>query len=377
MLQTGARMRHHAAMNIAFYAPLKSPDHPVPSGDRLMARQLMAALELAGHDVDLVSTFRAFLPSSDMDDGPRASNAEQDVERIAGLWKASGRPDAFLCYHPYYKAPDLIGPALCRRFDIPYVTIETSYSHRRNIGRWEDAQRHVLDGARLAAANICITGRDHDGLKEAAPQVRLARLFPFIDAAPYLALTPKPEEGRLITVAMMRPGDKLSSYRALAAALGLIRTHDWRLSLIGDGPARPEVETAFAEAGIADRIDFLGEKTADEIARLLSCSSIYLWPGHGEAYGLAYLEAQAAGLPVIAEAVAGVSEAVVDGKTGMLTAPGDIAAYADAIIALTGDDNRRLKLSRNARQMIADRRSIGAAAIALDRILKTATGNRT
>src|SRR4051812_22263565 len=50
-------------MNIAFYAPLKSPHHPVPSGDRLMARQLMAALTLAGHSVTVASEFRSFLPS--------------------------------------------------------------------------------------------------------------------------------------------------------------------------------------------------------------------------------------------------------------------------------------------------------------------------
>ena len=40
-------------MRIAFYAPLKSPNHPVPSGDRLMARLLIAALQRAGHDVEI------------------------------------------------------------------------------------------------------------------------------------------------------------------------------------------------------------------------------------------------------------------------------------------------------------------------------------
>ncbi|WP_035670480.1 hypothetical protein [Azospirillum brasilense] len=47
-------------MRIAFYAPLKSPTHPVPSGDRRMARLLMAALERAGHAVTLASTLRSW-----------------------------------------------------------------------------------------------------------------------------------------------------------------------------------------------------------------------------------------------------------------------------------------------------------------------------
>ena len=49
-------------MRIGFYAPLKAPDHPVPSGDRQMARHLMAALGAAGHGVELVSRLRSFAP---------------------------------------------------------------------------------------------------------------------------------------------------------------------------------------------------------------------------------------------------------------------------------------------------------------------------
>ena len=47
-------------MRIAFYAPLKSPDHPVPSGDRQMARLLVAALRHAGHDVEIASELRSY-----------------------------------------------------------------------------------------------------------------------------------------------------------------------------------------------------------------------------------------------------------------------------------------------------------------------------
>lgn len=94
------------------------------------------------------------------------------------------------------------------------------------------------------------------------------------------------------------------------------------------------------------------EKNANEIADLLSKASVYVWPGHGEAYGLAYLEAQAAGLPVIAEAVAGVPEVVKSGTTGLLTPENDTAAYAGAIETLLGDDKRREDLARAARQFV-------------------------
>src|SRR4051812_16028297 len=120
-------------MKVAFYAPLKPPDHPVPSGDRLMARSLIRALKTGGNEVSLISVFRSFLSTEDC-------NALQDVtqqslletDRIAKHWQEFGGPDLWFTYHPYYKAPDLLGPALSRRFAIPYVTAEASYSRRRN-----------------------------------------------------------------------------------------------------------------------------------------------------------------------------------------------------------------------------------------------------
>jgi glycosyltransferase involved in cell wall biosynthesis len=175
-----------------------------------------------------------------------------------------------------------------------------------------------------------------------------------------------------MTVAMMRPGDKLSSYAALADALFRIRHLDWTLTIIGDGPARADVEALFAQLP-KSRIEWLGQREPDEIAQLLSTACLYVWPGHGEAYGLAYLEAQAAGLPVIAEAVAGVSEAVADGRTGILTPGGDGEAYAQAIARLLQDGAEQNRLSENARDFITRERSLTAAAARLNDII-TACG---
>ncbi|TWF57125.1 glycosyltransferase family 4 protein [Neorhizobium alkalisoli] len=355
-------------MNIAFYAPLKSPRHPVPSGDRLMARQLLEALRLARHAADVVSEFRAFLPDATSPTEERDAQAEAEITRISTVWEETGTPDRWVTYHPYYKAPDLIGPNLCRRFGVPYLTVETSYSNRRNRGQWIRAQELVAEGARQATVNICITERDAHGLREVIPEARLARISPFIDPALYLVHDPVPQLGKLMTVAMMRPGDKLSSYTALAESLSRIGHLDWALSIIGDGPARAEVEALFENLP-EGRIEWLGQREPAEIAKLLSTASLYVWPGHGEAYGLAYLEAQAAGLPVVAEAVAGVSEAVANGRSGILTPGGDRDAYAMAIARLLEDQTERQKLAGNARDFILSERSITAAATRLNDII--------
>lgn len=361
-------------MKIAYYAPLKSPNHPVPSGDRLMARMLLQALRLAGHDVALVSELRSFSRTPEGHEGQRAE-AERERARILAHWKSVGRPDLWLTYHVYYKAPDFLGPALCADAGIPYVTVEASWSARRNREGWEEAQAAVLHSVRAAAVNICMTERDREGLIEAAPEARTARLKPFLDAGEFLAIEPAPEPGRLVTVAMMREGDKLASYRALAGALRRMR-EPFVLDVIGGGPCRAEVERLLDDAA-PGRVILHGELSHDGVMARLARGSVFVWPGIGEAYGMVYLEAAAVGLPCIAYRTGGVPEVVDDGVTGLLVPAGDEQALAGAMDRLLADADLRLRLAGGARTMVAGERRIEQAARQLDALLKAAGGTGT
>lgn len=355
-------------MKIAFYAPLKPPDHPVPSGDRQMARMLIKALALQGHSVSVVSHLRAYLA----DNGEaRLTNlrdeARAEVERIAA---ASAKPDLWLTYHPYYRSPDLLGPPLAARFGMPYITVEASYSRKRDHDDWAHAQQFLKTAVEGAALNICFTRRDRDGLAMLGPDVKLAYLPPFIDVENYTQAMAETSGKpiRLIAVAMMRKGDKFDSYRMLAAALEQLNDVDWHLNVIGDGPLRDEVRSLFQKIS-PPRITWAGETPPDRIADELRGADLFCWPGCGEAYGLAYLEAQAAGIPVVAQDIAGVPEVVRNGETGMLTPAGDIAAYADAIRALSADRHKLRELGEQARQFVLTERTLDIAAKRLDALL--------
>lgn len=361
-------------MHIAFYAPLKSPNHPVPSGDRQMARLLIAALRQAGHGVEIASELRSFTVTPEADGRERiAALAEQEVRRLASQWQEGEKPDLWFCYHPYYKAPDLIGPPLAKALNIPYVTAEASYSRRRDDTGWAGLQSLVVDAVRHATVNICFTQRDEAGLAGSVPEARLARLQPFIDVSAFGTGPTIKSPRRLVTVAMMRPGDKLESYKMLADALTLIAERSWTLSVIGDGPARQDVKTLFAKFG-RDRIEWLGERQAREIVDLLYQGGTYVWPGTGEAYGIAYMEAQAAGLPVVAQATAGVPEVVTDGVTGALTAAGDTKAYAGAIARMLDNQEQREAMGTAARRFVIEERSLDVASKRLDQLLRESAG---
>src|SRR3954466_5497373 len=96
--------------------------------------------------------------------------------------------------------------------------------------------------------------------------------------------------------------------------------------------------------------------------RRLARGAVYLWPGFGEAYGLAYLEAQAAGLPVVAQAVAGVPAVVEADVTGLLTPDGDMKAYAQAFAGLLEAGGGRDAIASAARRFVIGERSLAGAA---------------
>ncbi|MCV3205364.1 glycosyltransferase family 4 protein [Mesorhizobium sp. YC-39] len=352
-------------MRIAFYAPLKSPNHPVVSGDRQMARMLVKALEHGGHSIELASELRFYLRQPELKSFDTLKiEAREEAARLKKLWDRDGKPDLWFSYHPYYKAPDLIGPELASAFAVPYVTAEASYSRRRNAGLWADTQALVARAIEQAALNICFTQRDRQGLTDAIPDAALAMLLPFIDTSVFWETPARGCPTRLVTVAMMRPGDKVESYRMLAQALGSIDHLPWTMSVVGDGPARDEVKAQFADLP-ADRIEWLGAIEPAAVPDVLYSGGIYVWPGYGEAYGVAYLEAQAAGLPVVAQDIAGVPEVVRDGQTGFLTPPGDVAALASAIERLLARNDERTIMAAEARRFILEERSLGGAAARL------------
>lgn len=362
-------------MRIAFYAPLKPPDHPLPSGDRNIARALMQALATAGHDVVLASRLRS-LDSRGDEARQRRLHAVGDrlAARIAARFASGRRPDAWFTYHVHHKAPDLLGPFASRALGIPYVIAEASVAGKQRDGPWSAGYARACAAVRAADLVVSLNPADVAGVAGARPAgAAAASLAPFIDVAGFAGnaapATPKPRAPvRLATVAMMRPRAKLASYRVLASALESLRDVDWRLAIVGDGPARPDVEAAFAP--LHNRITWLGAREPADIASLLRMSDVFLWPAIDEAIGLVFLEAQACGVPVVGAATPGVAAVVSADRTGLLVPVGDVAAFAAATRRLIGDAASRGRMSAAAFAYVREHHDIPRAATQLDTLLR-------
>lgn len=351
-------------MRIAFHTPLNALDDGRISGDRRMARQLIAIMTGLGHEVAPIAGGRTYMlePDAATFAGHRAV-AETRIEALLDDWRRhGGTPDLWFTYHSYYKAPDLLGPAMAARLAIPYVVAEASDSQRRAAGGWGPQVACARAGFGKAAVHFCFTERDRQGVAPwCGPATHFVALPPFIDAAggplPRMRDNDPP---CLVAIGMMRPGNKHQSYLALADAMTRLDDRPWRLELFGDGAMRAEIEAAYA--GFAPgRVSFMGAVDRAEVARRLANADLFGWPGLDEAYGLVYLEAQAAGLPVVAFDSGGVPATVRRGVTALLVAEGDIAAFAQALGALLDDAPRRRAMGAAASRFVADERGMGAA----------------
>jgi len=113
----------------------------------------------------------------------------------------------------------------------------------------------------------------------------------------------------------------------------LTRAHvDLHGILVGDGPERAAWQALAAAEGVADRVRFVGEQA--DIVPWLSVLSVLVCPSLQESFGLVALEAQAAGIPVVATRVDGFLELLHDGKDALLADPNSPASLAEAIRAL-------------------------------------------
>ncbi len=144
---------------------------------------------------------------------------------------------------------------------------------------------------------------------------------------------------------------------------------------MGEGPARPEIEAALSRLGPA-RCAVVGAVPDAALPGYYAAADLYVWPAVREAYGLAMLEAAAAGLPVIAGREGGVAEVVLDGITGVLTRPRDPGAFAQAIERLLAEPERRLAMAAAAARFVAEERSLAQATATLEAALAAAPAIR-
>ena len=363
---------------IAYYCPMKSPTHPVPSGDRLLAQLIEQALRLAGFDVELVRATRAWRRQPVGLDTLHATLERQAQRYLSEVDRGvRPRPALWFTYHNYYKAPDLLGPHVARALGIPYCVAEPSWSSRQLRTPWRRNAQAVRAGLLGARRLFHLNPADRPACVALCGAAVNVALPPFLGADP-LPATPRsqcraslveqfglaPEHPWLISVAMMRADAKHTSYHILGQALQRLCAMPWQWLVVGDGPAAPALRRTLT-ALLGERVVFTGQLSSTDVATALAAADGYVWPGIREAFSMALLEAQAVGLPAVVGHTPGIAGIVHHRRTGLLV-PNQHHAdftqrFAAAIEVTLQDAPLRRRLGQAARQKVLRRHSVSAA----------------
>jgi N-acetyl-alpha-D-glucosaminyl L-malate synthase BshA len=205
----------------------------------------------------------------------------------------------------------------------------------------------ILASDAVTTPSAWLAAATHDKL-DVPPDFAIDVVPNFVDTdrfSPGPTSTPAPSP-TLIHVSNFRPLKRVDDVVRIFARVRAAGPA--RLRLIGDGPERPRIEAQIAALGLTAEVEFLGERI--DLPKVLRDGALFLLPSETESFGLAALEAMACGLPVVATAVGGLQEVIVDGETGFLRPVGDVESMAGCARRLLDDEALRRTMATAARR---------------------------
>ena len=119
-----------------------------------------------------------------------------------------------------------------------------------------------------------------------------------------------------------------------------------------DGDERLRIERIVQELGLSNRTTFTGRVGHDRLPLYYTAADVCVIPSHYEPFGLVAIESMACGTPVVASSVGGLNFSIVPEETGLLVPPQDIAAFAEAIDRILGNDLWATKLKLRASERV-------------------------
>jgi glycosyltransferase involved in cell wall biosynthesis len=203
--------------------------------------------------------------------------------------------------------------------------------------RWADRA-----AARVTTTTICVSENERvQGVRARTCRAeRTVVIRNAVDAAAAPHARHDHATPRLVAVGRLkRPKDFLTLVRALAA-LGPGSFAE--ALIVGDGPDRAAIEREISRLGLEDRVRLAGERS--DVPELLAAADVFVLSSASEGLPLSVMEAMAAGLPVVASAVGGIPELVIDGETGLLVPAGDATELTAALERVLLDRQLRRRL---------------------------------
>lgn len=126
------------------------------------------------------------------------------------------------------------------------------------------------------------------------------------------------------------------------------------LIIIGDGPLEEKLKKLTKEYGLQERVKFMGFTSDEDKIKLLGLSDLYVSAAQHEGFGIVFLEAMEAGLPIVAMNEGGQTDFLVEGQNALLVPPENVDGLQAALNRLVADNTLRQRMSENNKQKVKD-----------------------
>jgi glycosyltransferase involved in cell wall biosynthesis len=287
-------------------------------------------------------------------DTPRLLAARRELATFLSQIRA----DVLLCHG--YKA-DLVGRLAARRAGVPVVAVSRGWTGESAKVRWyERIDRLFLDRmdtvvcvSEVQAAKVRAAGVPESRVHVIRNSAR-ADAFRNADAAvrkQMEAYFPVPGRFLVLSAGRLSP-DKGFGVLIDAVLVGRRRFPEARFLICGDGVQREELERRIRKQGLCDIVAFAGFRP--DFDEWMPNADVFVLPSFAEGLPNVLLEAHACAVPVVATAVGGTPELVLDGKTGLLVPAGNAGALASAMARLLDDVDLRDRMGAAARARVRE-----------------------
>jgi N-acetyl-alpha-D-glucosaminyl L-malate synthase BshA len=347
--------------------------HPSTGGSGVLASELGRLLAQRGHHIHFITSqvpFRLkgafqenlFFHTLELESYPVFDHAPYDLALAAKMREVAASEKLDLL-HVHYAIPHAVCALLAAELHKPHRLPVVTTLHGTDITlvgqnrSFFEITRFAIDrSTRVTAVSDYLRSKTQEVFKT---ERAIDRIHNFVDLSLF-----QRHAGACTRATFAEPGQTLffhiSNFRPVKRVLDVVRifarvreSEDAVLVMVGEGPDLREAKQLAQELRVDRWIRFLGNQL--DIASLLSCGDVFLFPSEIESFGLAPLEAMACEMPVIGSDSGGIPEVVAHGETGFLSPVGDVESMAAHAVTLCRDAELRVRMGQAGRRRAEER----------------------